>query len=309
MQITTLPDGTRKLVLRQSEFKTYMTCGREFYLGAVRNLEPAQRKASVADVGTFVHAGLQAHYSDIDPLRGVADSISRAIEADPLLAVELTDKGKLAAIMVEGYVEWLEDEAMDHGLKPIAVEERFETFIGSYWGFDVYVTGQVDLVMQDEEQRVWIYDTKTVDQFGGISAILDIDFQGQTYDFQIRNNLALDPAGFVHNQLRRVKRTGTAKPPFYNRQVVNFNPSQRERHVWHLQGLAEEIAKKVAVAEDLDTSSKLTHTLFRPLPTKDCSWRCDFLKTGRVCPMLDHSPEEAEEMLASPSMFKQKESL
>lgn len=309
MNIETTPSGGRRIVLRQSEFKTYLTCGREFYLGSIRNLEPAQRKASVADVGTFVHAGLQAHYLRTkDPLLAIAEAVNAAIETDPFLVAELTAHGQLADRMVEGYLEWLETEAMDHGLTPIAVEERYETHIGTYYGIEVWVTGAVDLLMQDEEGGVWVYDAKTVDKFGGMTDMLDIDFQGQTYDLLIRRNTEFTPKGFVHNQLRRVKRTGTAKPPFYNRVTVNFNEPQRERHLWHLQGVADEIAQKVLVTEGHSSDSPTVHGRFRPLPTKDCSWRCDFVKTGRVCPAMDLSPLEAEEMLQSP-LFKQKESL
>lgn len=306
MNIETLPNGNRKLVLRQSDFKTYMTCGREFYLGVVRGLEPAQRKASVADVGTFVHEGLRAHYTAQPVEAAMAAATNAAIEADPLLVSELTDASKLAHIMVTGYLEWLEVEAPDHGLTAINVEQRFETHVGTYYGVEVYVSSAIDLLFRDDQGGVWVYDHKTVDRFDDISGVLDIDFQGQTYDLAIRRNLDLDPLGFVHNQIRRVKRTGTAKPPFYRRQTVRFNAAQRERHLLHLEGLANEIALKVNEVEGLDSSQPLVHRLFRPLPTRDCSWRCDFMKSGRVCPMLDHEPEGAEEMLSSP-LFKEKE--
>ena len=306
MNISTLANGNRKLVLRQSDFKTYMTCGREFYLGVVRGLEPAQRRASVADVGTFVHEGLRAHYTGKPIEVAVAGAIDEAIATDPFLAGELTSAGQLASIMIAGYFEWLEEEAEDHGLTARVVEQRFETYIGTYYGIEVYVSSQIDLVFEDENGGIWIIDHKTVDRFDDISGQLDIDFQGQTYDFAIRENLGLNPLGFVHNQLRRVKRTGTAKPPFYRRQKVRFNAPQRERHLWHLQGLAEEIALKVNMVDASADEEQIVHSLFRPLPTRDCSWRCDFMKSGRVCPMLDHEPEGAEEMLQS-TMFKQKE--
>lgn len=306
MNIETLPNGDRKLVLRQSDFKTYMVCGREFYLGVVRELEPAQRKFSVADTGTFVHEGLRAHYTGKGVEAAMAAALNNAIGADPILEVELHQSAQLAQIMVSGYFEWLETEAEDHGLKALQVEQRFETLIGVYYGIYVYVSSAIDLLFEDEDGGIWVYDHKTVSRFDDISGILDIDFQGSAYDFAIRQNLGLDPVGFVHNQLRRVKRTGTAKPPFYRRQKVRFNEPLRERFLWQIQGLAEEIARKTVEIGDADSTAEVVHKNFRALPTTDCAWRCDFMKTNRVCPMMAHEPEGAEEMFQSP-IFRLKE--
>jgi hypothetical protein len=307
MNITTLPNGDRKLVLRQSDFKTYMVCGREFYLGVVRELEPAQRKASVADVGTFVHVGLQTLYKNGDGVEAsIAKATNEAIEENPILETDLHKSARLAQVMVAGYIEWLETEAEDHGRKTIAVEERYETYIGTYHGVQVWVTTQIDHLVEDENGDLIIDDHKTVDQFAGMAEVLDIDFQGMTYDFAIYKNTGRYPKKFEHNQLRRVLRTGTAKPPFYKRHPVEFNAQQRERHVWALEGLAEEVVRKALSVEGLDSTSREVNTLFRPLPTKDCRWRCDFLKTARVCPMMSYEPEGAEEMLQS-SLFKLKE--
>lgn len=294
MDLEVLPNGNRKLVLRQSAFKTAMTCGREFYLTYVRNLEPKQEKYSVAEVGTLVHAGLQAHYSELDFIPAIAKATNEAIEKNPLIAAELQAAAVLAQIMVTGYIEWLEENGKDQGLTPLLIEKRLEAYIGTFNGVEVYINGAIDLLLKDHLGQIWVYDHKTVQTFGDVE-MLGIDFQGQTYDMLVRSNYSgYLPTGFIHNQLRRVKRTGTAKPPFYNREIVHFNDAQRETHMLHLQGIAARMVDGIIAVEADEQRGH--HMAFPPLPTRDCSWRCSM---KAVCPLMDHEPEGAIEMLAT----------
>lgn len=297
--------GREMLVIRQSDFKLWLTDRRDFYLGVVRNLEPIAHKVGVADIGTLVHHGMQAHYTGKDPLAAIAYALNDELNKNPFMSKALLDAGEFARVIMDGYVQWLEDEALDHGLKPLRVEERLSALIGVFAGIEVYVSGAIDLVMQDSADLIWIFDHKTLDTFKTILATLPNDFQGQTYDLLLKS-AGVSAAGFVHNQLRRSKRTARATGPFYNRTTVHFNDLQRQRHLWHMQGIAEEIVGRIQVLRQLTPGTPVhteaVHKFFPPMLTKDSSWKSNFLD---VSILMDTDPEAAEDMLAT--MYQQKE--
>jgi len=298
--------GRRMLVLRQSDFKQWLTDRRDFYFSVFENLEPVYPKTSVADIGTFVHEAMKAHYlGQTDPTAAIAKLASEQCAAFPLNASELQGHADFARIIMEGYLEWLEEEALDHGLKPLMVEDRITALVGVFQDIEVYVSGAIDLLMQDDFDLIWIFDHKTVDGFKTILATLPVDFQGQTYDFLLRS-IGITPMGFKHNQLRRVKRTARSTPPYYNRAEVLFNATQRQTHEWHMQGIAKEIVDAYVTmsTESPEHKASTFHRLFYPFFTRDSSWKSNFLD---VSIFTDTDPEAANDMLAA--AYKQKESV
>lgn len=289
--------GRRVLVLRQSDLKLWLTDRRDFYFRVFENLEPKERRVGVADIGTYTHEALKAHYlNSMDPIMAIAKLADEQSALFPLLADKLAAAAEFAQIIVTGYFEWLAETGQDHGMRLMNVEDRLTAFIGVYDSIEVYVTGQPDIVMQDDFDMIWIIDHKTVDSFEQITAVLDVDFQGQTYDFILRAN-GINSVGFRHNQLRRVKRTARAVPPFYNRTEVTFNDHQRRTHGWHLEGMAQEIAH----AYQRLTSRNLMsfHQVCPPNFTKDSTWRSDFLALSKL---TDTDPEAAKDLKAAAYM-------
>lgn len=298
--------GQRMLVLRQSDFKQWLTDRRDFYFSVFENLERISHKIGVADIGTFVHAGMQAHYTNRDPLAAIAKSAMILADQDPFLTKDIMAAADFGRIIMEGYVEWLEEEALDHGLKPCLVEKRFQALVGVFQSIEVYVSGAIDLVVEDPNGLIWTIDHKTLQKFSDILPTLPNDFQGQTYDFLLRAH-GIKSVGFIHNQLKRVKRTAKAIPPFYNRTVVHFNDVQRKHHLWHMQGVASDIVRGLTAldecGEDKELWSQVLHTHFQPFYTKDSSWRSDFLD---VSILMDTDPEAAADMLAASYTQKEK---
>lgn len=297
------------LVLRQSDLKQWMTDRRDFYFGVFENLEPVQQRFSeTATIGTFVHEGMKAHYrqSKTSPIAAIGKAAKEEIKKSPILQNEFIAAADFARIIFEGYQEWLAEEAMDQGFKTLQVEERITMLIGTFYDIEVYVSGQVDLVMQDYDDLIWILDHKTVDKFTTIMATLPVDFQGQTYDALLRS-VGIEAVGFKHNQLKRVKRTTRAVPPFYNRESVTFNEQQRKTHMWHLQGIAAEIAGRFVTMEKLDPLSEefqmAFHFYFQPHFTRDSTWMSRFLD---VSIYMDTDPAIGYSMLQSSYQQKAK---
>jgi hypothetical protein len=95
--------------------------------------------------------------------------------------------------------------------------------------------------------------------------------------------------GGVYNILRKVKRSASARPPFYERIEVRHSKEQLRSYWTRFHGIITDILR---VREALDRGeSHLVHAY--PTPTKDCSWKCPFFS---VCPLFDDG-SAAEEML------------
>lgn len=267
---------------RQSAVKKFKRCRRSFDLGYHRNLELKHQSVSVATTGTLVHAGLQNYYLHKDPLDGVRQAWEEAAaEVSSLQLPDLQKSYDLARIMVDGYIDWQAQEGLDQGWDVLAVEERLELPIGVVNGDDVVLTGQLDLLIKDASGAVYVIDDKTCDTFTRYQFNIQMSEQLLFYDMLVRHVKGLTPAGAVYNMLRRVKRTGSAKPPFYAREVVRFNNVQRHNYENQLLGI---VADMVAAEQAVERDPALHQSSMYPNPTSDCSWDCSFLP---VCSMRD----------------------
>jgi hypothetical protein len=86
--------------------------------------------------------------------------------------------------------------------------------------------------------------------------------------------------GMVYNMLRKVRRTASAKPPFYDRMTVTLNQHQINSAWYRFMGVINDIRD---VERRLD-SGESHLTAAYPRPNSDCHWRCEFFP---VCNMHD----------------------
>jgi hypothetical protein len=96
--------------------------------------------------------------------------------------------------------------------------------------------------------------------------------------------------GALYNMMRRVKRTASAKPPFFQRVEVRHNPIVLGNYRHRIVG---EIRDILTAEENLGKWPAAHNRFAYPSPTRDCSWDCPFLQ---VCPMFDDG-SRAEHML------------
>ena len=80
--------------------------------------------------------------------------------------------------------------------------------------------------------------------------------------------------------LRKVKRTATAKPPFFDRLHVQHNRAVLESTWKRVIGT---ITEMMLTREALDTG-KDHQVACPPRPNMDCTWKCDFQP---ICAMFD----------------------
>lgn len=264
-----------RLYVRQSEIKGWKRCRRntrwQYWMGLQRSLVTS---TTTADTGTIAHAGLAALYRGQDPFVAMAAWLAAKPEA---LRPLFQPNYELAVIMIEGYLQWLAEEGEDAGMTVTGVERTVEVPFLMVDGYEVWLTGQVDLEVIDRHGNPGLIDHKSVDRLD-LAPMDLLDEQRMTYSIMRDIEDGTKYRWTAHNQLRRVKRGAQAKPPFFARPVVTFNETQLLNHRKHMEGTVAEIVRhRLAIEAGADHQ-----LLLPPNPTKDCSWDCRFREACKL---------------------------
>lgn len=285
---------------RPSEVKKFKRCPRSWWLSYQRSgygwkPAPSDRPASgQRDVGTLFHSCVEAYRNPPEGINGSTAwrtvlHVARLALAHDLgvglvsvLPKEWQQTFDLVERMVEGYIEWLESEGSDAGETTLATELEITLPIGTIRGDEVFLVMHLDhLIRNDITGQVIVSDYKTVQSFDQAADILQIDTQGLIYCMGATHHLGEKVRTFRHDMARKVKRTATAKPPFYARQEVHYSEQQIDSAWKHLVATLD---RMVEALQRLEFSEDTHHTAITPTPNRDCTWDCDFLA---VCPMFD----------------------
>jgi RecB family exonuclease len=283
-----------------SEIQAFKRCKRKWWLTYYRRLQRNREDGfGPRAIGNRVHAALAAYY-DVEP----TDAFS---VHDELLAVDLenfpedTDKivkeGLLSRIMLEGYFEWLEETGADEGLTVTGVETELQAVL-EIKGQPVTIRGKLDkrLVREIDGARRFL-DHKTVQEFTTPAKVLDIDEQFLMYELLEVLSGATDmddPGrvdGGIYNMLRKVKRSATAKPPFYMRLEISHNAATLRAFYERLHG---ELHDLMTARERLDAGESHQAVAY-PTPTRDCPWQCDFFA---VCHLVNDPSADADHIIS-----------
>lgn len=270
----------------RSEFSTFRRCRRKWWFQHYLGLKSKERKVDTASVGTLVHKMLQEYYQDTLELDQY--TLSKQEIDDPIMQDEM----HLACIMMEGYIEWLEDTGADAKYDVEGVESQLDVKVELRRGplsFPLppsIIGGTLDLVLWDKQKKVpIIMDHKTVMSFKQTVDLLPINPQFQFYAMLYNICGELYNWTPIHdvevNMLRRVKRSARAKPPFYDRVRTYYNQAQLDSTIQKTLGqIIEFLYVENKLSEDLSDNA----SVIIPNPTTDCSWDCAYVT---ACKMVD----------------------
>lgn len=186
---------------------------------------------------------------------------------------KFNDESELGRIMLEGYLEWLDEENADSGLKVVGAEKKLEYRLPANLSRAVLI-GKVDLqVLRLEDGTRATMDHKTAISFNDYHLYAHLSEQLMQYTMLER--LTPDEEGSrvdggIYNLLKKVKRSDRAKPPFYERIDVRFNSKTLESFWIRTMGTVRDIMN---VRDALDNGADHRSVAY-PSPTMD--W-----KTGK----------------------------
>jgi RecB family exonuclease len=277
----------RQIHVSNSEITTFKRCRRKWWLSYYRKLRPVEEKVyGPLALGTRVHDALAVLYSFTpgDPVQRIRDLYEEARDSvdpeDSITTENLNSEAELALRMIEGYIQWLAESGVDDDFELIGVEEELQVPFDS---LPVILIGKLDTrIKRRSDGRVFSMDHKTCATFDSITKMANIQEQPKMYALleRLTNPNGDHVTGGVYNMLRKVKRSATAKPPFYARESVVFNEIEMRNFYKRIYG---ELHEMLIMERRLDAGEDHQVVAY-PTPRNECSWDCDF---KHVCPMFD----------------------
>lgn len=282
--------------LSNSELQTFKDCRRRWWLTYYRRLQPKYKETTGAlALGSRIHEALDQYYSKGVPLlQAHADLVEhdRILMADQMFGIETLEKeAELGRIMLEGYLQWVEEEGIDAELEMISTEEQITAPL---FNGEVELTGKLDMRVRRKADGVRFFrDFKTVG--GSLSDFANLaPMNEQILTYMLLESTKADEEqrveGGIFTMLKKVRRSAAAKPPFYDQVVVRHNVFALRAFWNRIHGT---IADLMRVRKSLDEGEAHTFVAY-PRPTRDCKWKCQFFA---ICPLMDDG-SAAEEALS-----------
>lgn len=277
------------LYISNSEIQMFKDDRRSWWLAYYRELglrREHQDIVSAKDLGTRVHNALYELYTkNANPITVLDDQYAEAIEFLKSVpngddrTIDLKKEQDLAHAMIEGFMDWREQEQIDVGLKLVAAESIVIVHSAVK---GVFLRGKLDQrwIRKIDGARLF-RDWKTVGSISEPAKILPIDEQMKFYHMleyleAMEKNNNQPPKwrtdGALYTMLRKVKRTGSAKPPFYGQLEVHSNMAELRSMYLRTQKVVEEI---VVTRQALDAGGDHRYWC-PPRPNRDLTWKSDF---------------------------------
>jgi CRISPR/Cas system-associated exonuclease Cas4 (RecB family) len=280
--------------ISNSEMQTFKGCRRRWWLGNYRGLAKKEKEHDgPLTLGTRVHNALEAYYLTGENPVDVYGRLQREDNTkftnstaylDSDIIKKFNNESDLGRIMIEGYMDWLDEENPDADIEVIGAEKKLAWHLLDY-NPRVEIIGKVDLqVRRASDGSRATLDHKTAARFSDYYEYAHIQEQLQLYTLLERKTDDEDGKrvdGGIYNLLRKVKRSGTAKPPFYERLDVRFNDKMLGAFEIKLFGVIRDM---MATRDALDEG--VNHN-FVAYPKPQMDWKCGKCPFFAICPMLD----------------------
>lgn len=292
---------TEPIRISNSEIQTYRDCRRKWWLAYYRRLSPkTQSFVGPLALGSRIHNALDMYYSTGVPL---LDAHSDLVQADKQLmhdhymdTSELESEAELGRIMLEGYLEWVEDEGIDAELEMISTEEIISMPLRDG---EVELQGKLDMRVRRKSDGVRLFrDFKTAASFSDYETMGHMNEQILTYMLLETAQEGDDKQrvdGGIFTLLKKVKRTANAKPPFYKQIEVRHNIFTLRSFWKRVNGTVDDMMN---TRRQLDAGADPSYVAY-PRPSRDCKWKCQFFA---ICPLIDDG-SAAEQALSE--MFQE----
>ena len=283
-----ISNGTGEVyTLSNSEIQTYKDCRRKWWLSYYRRLKPREKKfTGPLALGSRIHEALDQYYTNGTPL---LDAHENLVEQDRLTISddfrdpsELDSEADLGRVMLEGYLQWVEEEGIDNEIEMISTEEILSMPL---FNGEVELQGKIDMRVRRKADGVRLFrDFKTVGgSFSEFASTAHMNEQILTYMLlENHQNEGTEERseGGIFTLLKKVKRTANAKPPFYEQFEVRHNLFSL-RSFWNrIHGVVSDM---MSTKKALDEG--VSHQVVAyPRPSRDCTWKCPFFS---ICPMFD----------------------
>lgn len=277
--------------ISNSEIQTYKDCRRKWWLSYYRGLSRKSKEViGPLPLGSRIHNALEAYYKDgINPVTAYMEFLSEdrfkfAVSedaGDEKKQAKFDSEAELGRIMLEGYLDWLDETGADSDIEVLGVEQKVSAIV---LDGRVELQGKTDMKVRElSTGNRLICDHKSAASFNEYYQTAHMSEQLQLYSLLEKMQKTEDTTpvdGGMYNLLRKVKRGASAKPPFYERITVRFNNKSIENFWSRVNG---ELHDMMSTRDALDAG--IDHQVVAyPSPSRDCTWKCPFFQ---ACTMFD----------------------
>ena len=272
--------------LSNSEIQTFKDCRRRWWFSYYRRLQPKYKDSTGAlALGTRIHAALDDYYANGTNLLTAHNNLvntEKAVLLEKFLDVsELEKEAELGHIMLEGYLQWVEENGIDAELEMISTEE---VITAPLFNGEVELTGKLDMRVRRKGDGVRMFrDFKTVGgSLGDFANLAPMNEQILTY--MLLEATKVDETersdGGIFTMLKKVRRSAAARPPFYDQIEVRHNIFTLRSFWDRIHGTITDLMR---VRTALDKGESPAFHAY-PSPSRDCKWKCKFYS---VCTLVD----------------------
>ncbi len=257
---------SKTIPIHTSDRIAYKKCRRAWNWGSRirRNLVP-NKPAMPLGFGSAIHAAFEVYYEPltwhivrynpeqrkvivtlaiqafVDYMEDMKQKIKLRTGQEVLaehLEVEYTEHMALGLGMLENYFKWA--PARDK-FTVIAVEQKFEVLLFTLPdGTDVVYRGRLDMLVQDDDGKYWIWDHKTAARFEEDTFFLTLDEQVSSYCWALALIKGIKIEGVVYNE---VYKGVPAKPARLSSPrkglIFSVNKAQDTTYELYLEALRE----------------------------------------------------------------------
>jgi len=309
--------------ISRSEMEDWARDPRKWYLTWYLQYRPAvEYPTGARNLGSRYHAAMQLHYGPepIDALLVLDVLYAAEIEAHPDFADELEKDRELSKIMAEGWFEHAAAEGLDAHHRVVAVEQEMTVPLPGLPGYGIRV--KLDQAVQNLDTGVLSFrDWKTGADFTAAD-YADQDPQMRLYSLAQwlasgqpppGSGTEPDPSAFlvlggIVTVAKKVKRTKTAKPPFYKQREFVHPPEVMAATLARVTTLCDEISvaryRLDQAGGDPDAVNHIQSTMLRRVwITRDCERFCPH--SSGMCQLMDRGGTGWMQALVSGSGYVQ----
>ncbi len=282
--------------LTSSEMSAFQNCPRGWWLQYYRKLRPVREEPSKnATIGNIFHAVLEQYYrgKTRDEATAYAETVVSQL-LDDWDSPDVHEAAEMAAIMLDGYFEHVEDTGADADYQVIGAEEQIEVALPDT---PFRLRGKVDarLLRLSDGAKLQL-EHKTVGSLLDLPKYAQSAPQFLTYDLlahlkERQEGTEVRTDGVLLNMAKRVKRTVRATPPFYARHPVYHNLDELRAHFRHVVAIGEQIQRARLALE----GGANHHDVCPPRVNRDHVWSC---ACAPVTTMFDDGMSDPEGFLA-----------
>lgn len=278
------------LIVTQSDLGAFKTCRRSWMMNTYLGLQAKEVPVyGPLTLGTRVHRALELYYGHaLDPVEEYLRLVrmeKTQLEDDGVMYDEraFDNEAELGRLMLEGYLEWLEETGADAEYEVIGAEKKLTHQI-EIDGVMVEIRGKVDLRWRSKRTGArLVVDHKTSINPARVIAGLPKNEQLKTYMLleRLADKEHADDwvQGAVFNVFRKVRRTMTSSPPYYFRAEQHHNDATLRAFWNQTYGTLQDYVQTVKRLDE-----NVDHVVAAyPRPGEACSW-CSF---RRPCDLMD----------------------